>query len=350
MRTPSARRTKAAALSAAMTVAALALAACGGSSGGAGGGTASGPVPTITLGSPGIPPVISGLLPYVAQKEGFYRKYGVNVEIRSFQTGTDATRAVAAGQLDAAIMPPALLMELAAKGVKVVGIQGQEVPDWVVASTDPAVNSCAQLKGQGVSVDAVGGIRYVALSSMLKSCGLTVQQIKPLVFPGNNAPQGMIAGQLKVAVLHLNELIDVQQRLGSRVHVVMRMSQTSPGTMYEMYGVLSKTLAAKRTAFVHMVAAQIAALTWMTNPANLDKAAQLGTVTGDSQAVMKQALQEYYRMGFWTTDGSGMPAANVNKMIQVQIAVGNLQASSAPAYAQIVDQSVYADAAKQVTG
>jgi NitT/TauT family transport system substrate-binding protein len=333
-----------------MTVAALALAACGGSSGGAGSGTASGPVPTITLGSPGIPPVISGLLPYIAQKEGFYRKYGVNVEIRSFQTGTDATRAVAAGQLDAAIMPPALLMELAAKGVKVVGIQGQEVPDWVVASTDPAVNSCAQLKGQGVSVDAVGGIRYVALSSMLKSCGLTVQQIKPLVFPGNNAPQGMIAGQLKVAVLHLNELIDVQQRLGSKVHVVMRMSQTSPGTMYEMYGVLSKTLAAKRTAFVHMVAAQIAALTWMTNPANLDKAAQLGTVTGDSQAVMKQALQDYYRMGFWTTDGSGMPAANVNKMIQVQIAVGNLQASSAPAYAQIVDQSVYADAAKQVTG
>jgi ABC-type nitrate/sulfonate/bicarbonate transport system substrate-binding protein len=74
MRTPSARRTKAAALSAAMTVAALALAACGGSSGGAGSGTASGPVPTITLGSPGIPPVISGLLPYVAQKEGFYRK------------------------------------------------------------------------------------------------------------------------------------------------------------------------------------------------------------------------------------------------------------------------------------
>jgi NitT/TauT family transport system substrate-binding protein len=350
MRNLYSRRTKAAALSAAVTVAALALAACGGSSGGASGGTAGASVPTITLGSPGIPPVISGLLPYVAQKEGFYRKYGVNVVIRSFQTGTDATRAVAAGQLDAAIMPPALLMELAAKGVKVVGIQGQEVPDWVVVSTDPAVTSCRQLKGQGVSVDAVGGIRYVALSSMLKSCGLTVQQIKPLVFPGNNAPQGMIAGQLKVAVLHLNELIDVQQRLGSKVHVVMRMSQTSPGTMYEMYGVLSKTLAAKRTAFVHMVAAQIAALTWMTNPANLDKAAQLGTVTGDSQAVMKQALQDYYRMGFWTTDGSGMPAANVNKMIQVQIAVGNLQASSAPAYAQIVDQSVYADAAKQVTG
>ena len=137
--------------------------------------------------------MISGLLPYVAQQEGFYKKFKVNVVIRNFQTGTDATRAVATGQIDSAIMPPAQLMELAATNVPLVGIQGQEVPDWLVASTDQAVKTCAQLKDQGVSVDAVGGIRYVALSSMLKSCGLTVQQIKPLVFPGNNAPQGMIA-------------------------------------------------------------------------------------------------------------------------------------------------------------
>ena len=341
-------RTKAAAVLSAATVAALALSACGGSS--AGGSSGSGPMPTITLGSPGIPPVISGLLPYIAQKEGFYKKYGVNVVIKNFQTGTDATRAVADGQIDAAIMPPALLMELAAKGVPVVGIQGQEVPDWLVASTDPALTTCPQLKGQGVSVDAVGGIRYVALSSMVKSCGLTVQQIKPLVFPGNNAPQGLIAGQLKTSVLHLNELIDVQQRLGSKIHVIMRMSQTSPGTMYEMYGVLKPNLAKKRQAFVNMVAAQIAALKWMTSPANLDKAAQLGTVVGDSQAVMKQALQQYYQMGFWTLNGSGMPAANVNKMIHIQIAVGNLTASNTPAYASIVDQSVYADAAKKVSG
>lgn len=340
-------RNAATVLLAAAAATALALSACGGSSAG---GQGSGSVASITLGSPGIPPVISGLLPYIAQKEGFYRKYGVNVVIRNFQTGTDATRAVATGHLDAAIMPPALLMELAAKHVPVVGIQGQEVPDWVVTSTDPAVTSCSQLKGQGVSVDAVGGIRYVALASMLKSCGLTVQQIKPLVFPGNNAPQGMVAGQIKVGVLHLNELIDVQRRLGSKVHVVMRMSQTSPKTMYEMYGVLKSTLAKKHEAFVKMVAAQIATLKWMANPANLDKAAQLGTVVGDPEAVMKQALQQYFRMGFWTLDGPGMPAPNVANMIHVQVAVGNLTSSSAPAYSQIVNQSVYADALKQVAG
>jgi len=42
-----------------------------------------------------------------------------------------------------------------------------------------------------------------------------------------------------------------------------------------------------------------------------------------------------------------MPEASVNKMIQVQIAVGNLTAANAPACSKIVDQTVYADAAKK---
>ena len=340
---------RAAALASAAATLAAGIAACGSSGGG--GGSSAATVPTITLGSPGIPPVISGLLPYIAQKEGFYRKFGVNVVIKSFSTGTDATRAVADGQIDAAIMPPAQLMGLAAKGVQLVGIQGQEVPDWAVVSTDAATQSCAQLKGQGVSVDAVGGIRYTALASMLKSCGLTIKDVSPVPLPGNNAPQAMIAGQVKEAVLHLNELIDVQQRLGAgKVKVVMKMSQTNPGTMYEMYGALKSNLAKNRTAFVDMIAAQIATLKWMGDPANIGKVAQLGTVVGDSADVMKSAMQQYLAMGFWTTDGSGMPQANVENMIHSQIAVGNLTSANAPSYTSIVDQSVYGDAAKKASG
>lgn len=341
---------RAAVLVSVTAVSAAGIAACGSSGSSGGSSASSGSVPAITLGSPGVPPVISGLLPYVAQQEGFYKKYGVNVTIKSFTTGTDATRAVADGQIDAAIMPPAQLMELAAKGVQLVGIQGQEVPDWVVVSTDPAVSSCAQLKGQAVSVDAIGGIRYTALASMVKSCGLTIKAVNPVPLPGSNAPQALIAGQIKVAVLHLNELIDVQKNLGTgKVGVIMKMSQTNPDTMYEMYGALKSDLAKNRKAFVDMVAAQIAALKWMADPANIDKVAQLGTVVGDPADVMKTAMQQYLAMGFWTVNDSGMPQANVENMVHAQVAVGNLTASSAPSYGQIVDQSVYADAAKLVS-
>jgi len=92
-------------------MAALVAAGCSSSKSSGGGGGAG----SLVLGSPGIPPVVSGLLPYIADKQVFYKKYGVNVTIKNFQTRTDATRAVATGQIDLAIMPPAQLVQLASR-------------------------------------------------------------------------------------------------------------------------------------------------------------------------------------------------------------------------------------------
>lgn len=332
----------------AAAAAALVLAGCGtgSSASGSGGG---GNLPTLVLGSPGIPPVISGLLPVVAQKEGFYKKYGVDVTIKSFNTGTDATRAVATGQIDTAIMPPAQIVQLAAKGTALVGLQGQEYPDWRVVSTDPSVSSCQSLKGQSVGVDAVGGIRYVALSQMLKSCGLTIKEVHPLAFPGNANPQALAAGQLKVSVLHLNEVVDLQAQHVSLTTVV-DMSKAVPNTMYEMYGTTKANLQKKRDAFVKMIAAQTAAIAWMNDPKNADQVAALATVTGDKKADLLTSMEQYRQMKFWVSDSPGMPQRNVENTIKGQVAVGNVDAAKAPTYEQIVDTSVWNDAQKLVQG
>jgi NitT/TauT family transport system substrate-binding protein len=336
---------------AALVAGAVALAGCGsgsggGSGGGGGGGSSAASLPSITLGSPGIPPVISGLLPYIAEKQGFYKKFGVNVTIKNFQTGTDATRAVSTGQIDTAIMPPAQLMELTAQGHPLVAMQGQEVPDWAVVSTDPSVNSCTALKGQTIGVDAIGGIRDIALSQMLHTCNMSTDDVHEQAFPGNSNPQALIAGQLKVSVLHLNEVVDVQAQLKKNLTVAVRESQAVPDTMYEMYGTTTKNLAAKRPAFVKMIAAQIATIKWMNDPANADAVAQYGTVVGDSKAVMLNAMSQYRKLGFWSSNSAGLPAKNINNTLQTQIAVGNIKASQAPKVAQIVDLSVYQDALK----
>ena len=128
----------------ATAMAALVAAGCSSSKSSGGGGGAG----SLVLGSPGIPPVVSGLLPYIADKQVFYKKYSVNVTIKNFQTRTDATRAVATGQIDLAIMPPAQLVQLASQGKPLVGLQGQEFPDWVVVSTGSSVNTCQALKGK----------------------------------------------------------------------------------------------------------------------------------------------------------------------------------------------------------
>jgi NitT/TauT family transport system substrate-binding protein len=329
---------------AALVVGAVGLAGCGSSS--SGGGSSAGSLPSITLGSPGIPPVISGLLPYIADKQGFYKKFGVNVTIKSFQTGTDATRAVSTGQIDAAIMPPAQLMILVSQGHPLVAMQGQEFPDWTVVSTNPAINSCQALKGQTIGVDAIGGIRDIALSQMLHTCNLSTTDVHEQAFPGNANPQALIAGQLKTSVLHLNEVVDVQDQLHKTLTVAVKESQAVPNTMYEMYGTTKADLAKERPAFVKMIAAQIATIKWMNDPANADAVAQYGTVVGDSKSVMLNAMAQYRKLDFWSTTSSGLPTKNILNTIQTQIAVGNLKASQAPKVSQIVDPSIYQDALK----
>ncbi|HEX3589134.1 MAG TPA: ABC transporter substrate-binding protein [Pseudonocardiaceae bacterium] len=327
--------------------AALVLAACG-SSNSPGGSTANSSPSTIVLGSPGIPPVISGVLPYIAQKEGFYKKFGVNVTIKSFQTGTDATRAVSTNQIDAAIMPPAQLIQLASQGTQLVAMQGQEFPDWTVVSTDPGVSNCSALKGQTVGVDAIGGIRYIALLQMLRTCNLSISDVHPLAFPGNANPQALAAGQLKVSVLHLNEVIDVQSQ-GKQLTTAVKMSQAVPDTMYEMYGTTKADLAKKRSAFVKMIAAQIATINWMNDPKNADKVAQLATVVGDKKSDLLNSMAQYRALNFWSSTDAALPQTNIDNAIKAQVAAGNVKANQAPTYGQITDLTVYADAQKLVS-
>src|SRR4051812_1083779 len=110
----------------------------------------------ITLGLPGIPPVFLGVRPYVASSppagEGFYSKYGVNVTLKNFTTGTDAMRAVINGQIDAAWAPTPTVLAAIAGGSPLVGIEGMDVVDWEIGSIDPAIKTCTDLKGQTIGV------------------------------------------------------------------------------------------------------------------------------------------------------------------------------------------------------
>jgi NitT/TauT family transport system substrate-binding protein len=339
------RRVVASATAAAL--AALALVGCSSGSASQGGGSNSS-LPSVVLGSPGIPPVISGLLPYIAQKQGFYQKYGVNVTIKSFQTGTDATRAVAAGQIDIAIMPPAQLIELASQGQQLVALQGQQFPDWVIASTDSSVNSCSALKGQTIGVDAIGGIRYIALLQMLRTCNLSINDVHPIAFPGNANPQALVAGQLKVSVLHLNEMVDVKAQ-GKTLTTAVKMSQAVPNTMYEMYGTTKANLAKNRSTYVKLIAAQIATIAWMNDPKNADQVAQLATVVGDQKSDLLNSMAQYRALNFWSSDGAALPQLNIDNTIKAQVAAGNVKANQAPTYQQLTDLSVYTDANTLVT-
>src|SRR5919201_1288790 len=94
---------------------------------------------TLVLGVPGIPPVFLGVMPYVALQQGYYKRYGVDVQIKQFTTGTDAVRAVQAGQIDLPWSPTPFAPTLISKGTPLVGIEGMDKVDWLIGSKNPGI-------------------------------------------------------------------------------------------------------------------------------------------------------------------------------------------------------------------
>ena len=303
---------------------------------------------TITLGVPGIPPVFLGVMPYTALEQGYYKKYGLDVQIKGFTSGTDAVKAVQAGQIDLAWSPTPFAMTLISKGVPLVGIEGMDKVDWVVGSNTSSVSTCADLKGQNIGVDSIGGARYQALQAMLTKCKLTIQDVHPVVFPGATAIQAMLAGQLHVSVLHLDDLAEAASQ-GTPVKTVVSIAQTDPFQHYDMLVGLRDNIASKRAALVNFLKADIQAIRYMNNPKALNRVAQIGMVVGHNLDVTKTALKQYLKLSWWPLNRSGLGVAPITRTVFENVKLGNISAGNPPKWSDITDTSLWKAAYKAVT-
>jgi NitT/TauT family transport system substrate-binding protein len=303
---------------------------------------------TITLGVPGIPPVFLGVMPYTALEQGYYKKYGVDVQIKGFTSGTDAVKAVQAGQIDLAWSPTPFAMTLIAKGTPLVGIEGMDKVDWVVGSNSSSIQTCADLKGQSIGVDSIGGARYQALQAMLTKCKLTISDVKPIVFPGAAAVQAMLAGQLHASVLHLDDLAEASSQ-GTPIKTVVSIAQTDPFQHYDMLVGLRDNLASKRAAIVNFLKADIQAIRYMNNPKALNRVASIGMVVGHNLAVTKTALKEYLALHWWPLNRSGLGLAPITRTVYENVKLGNIPNGNPPTWKQLTDTSYWKAAYKAVT-
>jgi sulfonate transport system substrate-binding protein len=140
---------------------ALSLSACGGNSGtsnSASGTSAGGSVPTVKMMVGGIDKQI--YLPYqLAQSLGFYKKYGVNVELSTEQNGgVGAEDAMASGQVDFAGAWYIHTVDFQSKGKDVINVvQLSGAPgERIMCGTDSGVHSPADFKGKTMGVTDLG--------------------------------------------------------------------------------------------------------------------------------------------------------------------------------------------------
>jgi ABC-type nitrate/sulfonate/bicarbonate transport system substrate-binding protein len=298
----------------------------------------------LVLATPGIPPIFSVTIAYVAQKQGFFKKHGADVEIRPFDNGTAAARAVIAGDIDLAFSPtPPVINQISNAGVPLVAVYGMPNPDWVLSTID-AGKTCKDVAGQEVGVDSIGGARSVALRAMLTGCpGVKLTDVKQVALGSNTAP-AMIAGKLHYGVLHLDDVAAIVQQ-GKKLTTLLAMKNTNPTTHYLMLVARKDNLAKKRDAIVRTVAGLIDAARFMQDPKNADAVADAASVTGHSKEISKAALKEFLAIDFWATKDDGLPRNKLEATAKLMKKIGAIKPGKEPVtYDNLVDPSVWKDA------
>ena len=303
--------------------------------------------PKIQLGLPGIPPVFGTVLQYTAQDVGLFRKYGVDVTLRPFDSGAAAARAVQSGNIDVSLSPTPVAVNMVANaGVNMVTIWGMENPDWVISVTDPAIKKCADVKGQAVGVDSINGARSVALREMIAPCGLKSADVQEVAL-STNVGSAMVAGQIKVGVLHIDDVPVVEEQMKKKLTTIVAMKDVNPLNHYLVFVVLRDSLEKNRDAFVRLLAAQIEGVRYLKDPKNADQVAKSAAPTGRSPSVAKAALVEYLKMDFWPVDKDGLARKNLEAVVGIQEKTGGIKdAAKAPAFDKLVDASLWQDAWK----
>ena len=300
--------------------------------------------PKIVLAPPGIPPIFISIVTFVAKDQGFFKQYGADVELRQFDNGTAAARAVVAGDIDAAMSAtPLLISQIANANVDLVGIYGFPRPDFELGTTNNGKASCADAKGQQIGIDTPGGARSIALKQILEmGCKLSLDDVQQVAL-GSNTSQAMVAGQIQYGILHLDDVPEIESH-GKKVAVIKTLLDSNPTAQNIVIVARRDNIAKKRDSFVRMAAALIAATRFMEDPKNADRVATIAEVTGRSHDLAAAALKSYLQYGLWPSDNDGMPEMALEAYTAGQVKAGAIKEGTAPSYQKLVDPSIWRDA------
>lgn len=305
---------------------------------------------TLTLGLPAIPPVFVSVQAYVAQQQGFFKKHGVTVNLRPFDSGANAARATVAGDVDFAISPTPLIVNMISNAkAELVGIYGYEHPDWLLGSMDPT-KKCEDIKGQPVGVDSEGGARSIALNQLIRSCGLTAKDTQQVAL-SSNVGTAMASGQLNFGVLHVDDIPIMERKAGKKVHIILDINKVAPVNHYMTLVTTREKAEKKKDALTRALAAMIEATAFIYDPKNADAVAKAAQPTGRDEDEAKQSTKMYTQINFWPKDSMGLPEKNIDTIIETQKKVGGIRPNATPVtYQRFANPEIYNAAVKMAGG
>jgi NitT/TauT family transport system substrate-binding protein len=157
----------------------------------------------VKIGSSLSPPSLDGMTPYVAIERGFFKKQGLDVEVVEFRGDATSTKALLAGEVDAAIMGSTAAIVSASKGAKIrTWFVPQPVTPYHFVARKEAGTTLQALVGKNVGVSGIGAISYHIPRIVLERSGVDPEKLKYIAV-GSPADRfkALVAGKIDACVV-----------------------------------------------------------------------------------------------------------------------------------------------------
>ncbi len=306
----------------------------------------SGSLRKLTIGVAVAPPNVVHTSPFVARGLGIFAKRCIDANIVQFEGGLSQTSLTAVAQGSA--MGPLNEAAIGAglKGKQVWGMAPKLPQAYVVGEN---IKSAADLKGKRLSAagGGVGSFNWVMGREILKSAGMTVDDVQFISQATAGRLPGLVAGQLDGVALHPEDLY-LAQKQKPGVHVLVNLSDFLPLYFFNAYGVSDDFLASDRA----LVRDAVASLIEANRAIYSDKAKVVPIMvqaTEKPQDAVEFAYDYLVKNCVWSVN-TGYKPERTTWTVDLAVSNGDIPADKKPGYDQIVAQSLGDEALAAVGG
>lgn len=156
-----------------------------------------------------------GVLQWIAQDKGFYRKAGLDVEIMGFASGKDAVAALRAGRVDVATASEFVVATRSfdETDLRILGGVSYYRNKGIVCRRDRGIAAPADLAGKRIGLTSPSGAEY-SLYVFLALHGLGVKDVTIANLPPKSLADAVVAGEIDAAVTWQPHVQEIESRLG----------------------------------------------------------------------------------------------------------------------------------------
>jgi NitT/TauT family transport system substrate-binding protein len=283
---------------------------------------------------------------YVARDLGIFKSHCIEAEIVEFEGGASAANlaAVTQGQALATINATAI-----SQGLKAKQIWGMapRLPQAYMVSEE--IKTAADLKGKRLSATGggVGGLNWVMGREVLKTAGLKVEDAQFISAATAGRLPGLLAGQINGVALHPEDVY-LAQKEKPGLHVLVDLSKLMPKYFFNAYGAAESLLVKDRAMVRDVTIALIEANRAIYNQKEKVIPVMVEATKKPQEAVIF-AYDYLAKNCVWSVN-TGFSKERTEWSIENGIENGDIQPDKKPAYDQVVDVKLGAEALKAAGG